>query len=387
MRWLWRSLVTLAACAASCTTVARAQVVVSARGGVYSDSDRTTVLRTNAAAKDTFGRYTVGLDEAVDVVTSASVDVRTSAAVDVTSSASARAPKMHDRRFQTNLSLGWNDGVGHTATASAFAAFERDYRSVGGAVRGTFDLFERNTTLIAAFNASSDVVESMLDPTFSASSSGAGWALGIAQLLTTRSALRVRYDGTYRTGYLASPYRTVRFGNWTTETTPEGATVFVHTIGPALPEKVPETRLRHALAAELLGEIAPRLSALLSYRFGFDDWGVQSHTVSPELRFLIRDGAVLRLVYRFYLQRGAEFFRGKYLLDPAAYPHFTSDKELGDMRGHEAGVGVRFSRGKNEADTRSLDASVHVARYQYPGFALLDARSAILFDLGGSFDL
>lgn len=386
MRWLRRSLVTLAIGAASCTVEARAQTVVSARGGVYSDSDRTTVFRTNAAAKKTFGRITVGVDEAVDVVTSASVDVRTSAAVDVTSGASARSPKMHDRRFQTTLSLGWNDGVGHTATASAFAAFERDYRSVGGAVRGTFDVFERNTTLIGAFNASSDAVTSMLDPTFTARSSGCGYAFGVAQLLSARSALRLRYDGSYRAGYLASPYRSVRFGNWTTETTPEGATVFLHTIGAALPENVPETRLRHALAAELLTEIVPRLGALVSYRFGFDDWGVQSHTVSPELRFLLYDGAVLRLVYRWYAQRGAEFFRGKYVLDPAAYSHFSSDKELGDMRGHELGIGVRFARGKNEPDTRSIDASLHFARYDYPGFALLDARSALIFDLGGTFD-
>jgi hypothetical protein len=386
------SLVAVAVCAASCAVEAHAgepTAIVSARGGVYSDSDRTTVFRTNASARKTFGPWSLGVDEAVDIVTSASTDVRTSGAVDVTTGASARAPRMHDRRFQTNLSFGWNDGVGHTATASAFAAFERDYRSLGGAVRGTFDLFERNTTVIGALNTSFDEVTSVLDPTFSAHSSGAGYALGVAQLLGRRSALRARYDGSYRSGYLASPYRSVRFGNWTTEVTPEGYTTFVHTIGPSagVPEKLPDTRVRHAITLEVLHELLPRLGTLVSYRFGIDSWNVQSHTIAPELRFLLYDGAVARLVYRFYQQRGADLFRGKYVLDPGAYAYFTSDKELGDMYGHEVGIGVRFARGKNEPDTRSFDANLHWTRYQYPGFALLDARSAIILDLGGTLDL
>lgn len=394
MSWcsLRHSFVAVAACVASCTVEAHAgepAAVVSARGGLYSDSDRTTVFRTNASARKTFGKWSVGVDEAVDIVTSASTDVRTSGALDVITGASGQAPRMRDRRLQTNVSVGWNDGVGHTGTASAFVAFERDYRSVGGAVRGTFDLFDRNTTLIGAFNASSDLVTSVLDPSFSAHSSGAGYAFGVAQLLDKKSAVRLRYEGAYRTGYLASPYRSVRFGNWTTETTNEGFTTFVHTIGPnaGLPEKLPESRLRHAVSVDVLHEILPRLGAMISYRFGVDSWNVQSHTLGPELRFLMYDGAVARLVYRHYRQRGADLFRGKYMLDPAAYPYFTSDKELGDMIGHELGVGVRFGRGKNEPDTRAFDVNLHWARYRYPGFALLDARSAIILDLGGTLDL
>lgn len=362
----------------------------SLRGGVYTDTDKTTVVRAVAAAQKTFGPATLALDEAIDVVTSASVDVRTSPTLDVLSSASARSPRMRDRRFQTTATVTLDGGGGRTLAASGSFAVERDYFSAGGGLRGTLDFFERNTTLFAGANASHDVVSSMLDPTFERTSDGIGYAAGVAQVLGRRVAGRVRYDGSARFGYMASPYRHVRFGNYTMTQTPEGAVTFSGTIGPTagLPEHVPDTRIRHAATAEIVAELFPRLSALVNYRFAIDSWSVLSYTGSGELRWLACDACVMRLSYRYYHQIGAEFWRGRYRLDPNAYSYFTADKELGDMRSHDVGAGPSFEFRRDEPTgvAGKLDATVHAIRFDYPGFALLDGKTALVIDVGAALE-
>jgi hypothetical protein len=362
------------------TAGARADVSVEQRAGIYADGDRTTVIRSLTAASATSGRWTASAHESVDVVTSASTDVRSSAHLDALSSASAVHPQMSDRRFETQASASWNDGTGHQAGFSLVGATERDYTSLGGGLSGSFDLRGRNTTLLAGLDATANHVTSVDDPAFDERMGETGYSAGVAEVVTPADALRFRYDGSYAGGYQASPYRTVRFGDWRTAFRPGGdGLLFLDTIGPAggLPEKLPDTRLRHALVGEWLHAIGDRLGLLVQARGSTDDWGVSSAGALGELRFASAR-MTWRASVRLYAQRAASFYREKYVMAASAYDFYTSDKELGVEYGAIGSFDAGWSLGRGFV----LDGRVEVMGYAYPEFALLGGRAGIFGELG-----
>jgi hypothetical protein len=97
-----------------------------------------------------------------------------------------------------------------------------------------------------------------------------------------------------------------------------------------VPERVPDLRLRHAVAGALRAYLPTRTTAILAYRFYADDWGVVSHT--PEVRLVqeVRAGLDLRLRYRYNTQTAADFYKPVYmqieLTDPSVY--VTDDEKL-----------------------------------------------------------
>jgi hypothetical protein len=368
---------------------AEAQQLVNAgiREGIYADSDHTQVYRSLLSAQAAMKRFTLSVQEEIDVLTSASVDVRSSPFLDAVTGASVTAPHMSDQRFETNLAGGWNDGQGHAAAVSAVYAHERDYDSVGGGVTTSWDFFERNTTLLGGINGSHNVVTSIADRTFSRTLAALGYSLGVAQVITPRDALRVRYDGAYLDGYQASPYRAVRFGNWTTALRPGGdGLLFLNTMGPAdgLPEKLPGSRTRHAGTLEWVHALNSRVALSGSYRLAYDDWGVLANTLGAELRGM-RKRWQGRIGYRFYWQGSADFYQEKYVLGPDAYRSYTSDKELGEVHGHSGSADVGYTLLAPRPGRRIegvLDAKVEYLYYQYPDFALLSDRSSVFGEVG-----
>jgi hypothetical protein len=359
------------------------------RQGIYTDSDRTQVLRSLVAVDAALGRWRLSARESIDIVTSASIDVRTSPALDAVSSASGVS--MSDRRFETTVGGAYDDGKGHTLGLSAFHATERDYQSVGAALSGSVDVAERNTTLFASGSYAHDSVSSIIDATFSRTLGEVSYGVGIAQVLAPGDALRLRYDGAYMNGYQASPYRNVRFGNWTTTTMRSGGRggestiVFMNTIGSAdgLPELEPETRIRHALVLEWTHGFSDEVGLLASARAGTDSWGVQSATLGAELR-LTQSSWQLRAGYRFYVQGAADFFLDRYTSASTAYTYYTSDKELGQEQGHIGSLDLAYivRDWPGNGDRTLLDARAEVLYYSYPGFPLIGSRTSGFLEAG-----
>ena len=368
------------------------------QGGVYADSDRTTVWRTLGQLSSTWGNWALDGRVGVDAVTSASIDVRTSpqlGAVDVVTSASGRSMtsggQMTDTRYEVTGGGTWNDTHGKTATLTASAAHERDYDSVSGGWNGSIDVLDRTTTILGGASVTDNRVSSVLDPTYHGKMFAAGWSLGLARVLTPDDALRLRYDGRGAWGDQASPYRYVRFGDWTTTTMPTGQIVFANTIGGAsgLPEKVPEERLSHALVLEWVHALGNHVGVHPSLRVGHDSWGVDSVTAACDLRIALPDWR-LAVGYRYYQQTSASFFEDKYTMAPAAYTYWTSDKELGDQRGHLVNLelGIVLHEPTSVHETRLLlDLRADVFRYEYPGFVLLSNRLSTFVSAGLTWEL
>jgi Protein of unknown function (DUF3570) len=370
-----------------------APITGALRTGLYSDSDQTIVFRALGLIAGEVGRWVLRSSFTADVVSSASIDVRSSAAlskVDVTTTASGRTStsggKMFDRRLAASLGAGWNDGRGHSVNLNAVYANEKDYNSVGGGVNGSVDLFDRTTTLLGGLSFTQNWIGSTLDSGFAQKMYSLAWSIGVAQVLARRDALRLRYDGSWADGYQASPYRTVRFGDWTATPGANQAIMFGGTIGSpdGLPERLPDGRIRHALTAEWVHSFMEELALHTELRLGTDSWGVMSAAAGAELRVATRKWRA-RLGYRFYAQSNADFYRPKYLLAPENYAWYTSDKELSREYGHIAGLGISRvlkQPARPGAVPLLFDLTATYMHYDYPQFVLLKARDSGFVELG-----
>jgi len=368
------------------------------RGGAYVDTDGTRVLRTIGILGKTYGRWHVDGSFTVDAVTSASIDVRTSPAlskVDTITSASGISTtsggQMHDTRYQGTGGVGWKDSAGHAASATAALASETDYKSISAGLNGSYDILDRNATLLGGVSVTDSWVSSVLDSTFHGKLFAVGWSAGLARVLTRNDALRLRYDGKASEGYQGSPYRNVRFGDWTTMTNADHQVIFSNTIGSAdgLPERVPQSRISHALTLEWVHSLAAGIGLHPSLRAAHDSWGVTSTTAALDLR-IARATWRLDTGYRYYRQWGADFFEGKYLDDPSMYRYYTSDKELGQQVGHLVTLDIArvLIDKEQESDSRLMfDLHLDLVRYSYPGFLLLSARSSAFVEAGLIWEL
>ncbi len=367
------------------------------RGGIYHDSDNTTVYRLLGVLARTFGNWNVNGSVGIDAVTSASVDVRSSPAlskVDVITSASGRSSTsggvMTDQRYQVTGGAGWKDSSGHATGITAAVAKETDYASVSGGLNGQYDILDRTTTLLGGFTLTDNWVSSVLDPNIHGKLFALSYSAGIARVLTRDDAIRLRYDGKADFGDMASPYRQVRFGDWTTRMTDHQIT-FSNTIGSAdgLLERVPQERIGHAAVLEWVHSLATGIGLHPEVRLGHDSWNINSLTAAIDLRIARRMWR-MRLGYRFYMQSAAEFFHDKYTMDPSMYTYYTSDKELGDQYGHLGSFDIQYvlsdSDGPNDRKLL-LDLQLDAVHYTYPGFTLLPSRDSVFVSAGLSWEL
>jgi hypothetical protein len=367
------------------------------RTGLYSDSDQTRVFRFLGLVDGTRGDWSLDASVGVDAITSASTDVRSSPLgnVDVITGASGRTSTsggtMTDRRIQATTGVTWDDGDGHTARVDAVAANERDYHSAGGGVNGSFDILGRSTTLLGGLDLTENWISSVLDDTLHERSDAFGWSGGVSRALTPDDLLRVRYDGEYAHGYQASPYRNVRFGDWTTTTNAFHQIMFANTIGDAdgLPENEPRTRVRHAVTTEWLHAFGDEVGIHAALRLAHDSWSVDSATASLDLR-VVKERWRLEAGYRFYAQSAADFYLPKYTSDPSTYTYFTSDKDLGEVIGHLGSVS--WTRVLKEPDDFEqprllLDLRLDLFRYRYVDYLLMPSRTSAFVQIGLTWEI
>ena len=367
------------------------------RFGVYRDSDQTTVLRVLGVVAQSWAHWLVTGSFGVDAVTSASVDVRSSpglSKVDVTTGASGRSStsggQMTDTRYQATGGAGWKDSYGHAVNATSAVAIETDYASISAGLNGAYDLRARTLTLLGGFTLTNNWISSVLDTTLHQTMFAGGWSAGAALVVTRDDALRVRYDGKVADGYQASPYRNVRFGDWTAVLGQQQIT-FSNTIGSVdgMPERVPDRRISHAAVLEWVHSLAPGLGLHPELRVTHDSWGIDALSAALDLR-IARPTWKMLVGYRFYLQSRADFFEPKYTQAPTMYTFYTSDKELGDQTGHALRLDLShvLIDADRAGDARMMfNLQLDAVHYVYPGFTLLPSRDSVFAMIGVSWEL
>jgi hypothetical protein len=311
------------------------------------------------------------------------------------------------------LDIGWTQPFARLYTLTAGLGFstEYDYTHLGVNLGVTRDFNRRNTTVSAGVAYAQEDIDPvggtplplalMQDVGDDSSKAGADtkdvidMLLGVTQVLGPSTVLRVNYSYSDSSGYLTDPYKILSVVDPVT-----GDTVArVPAPGVAGPSGVyryesrPDTRTKHGVYAELKHDFTGKVLGV-SYRFGTDDWGVDSHTLDARLRWPIGERGYVEPHLRYYTQTAADFYRFS-LIDGAPLPSFASaDARLAELEGVTLGLkyGHRTVSGSEwnarvELYTQSgsvADEQVignQVSREQFPGL------DAVIVQVGYRFRL
>ncbi len=318
---------------------------------VRSDSNATQVVSPKVEAS---GQATEKL--AIDA--SYEIDAWSGASIDVTTAATAR---IREVRHEVNTGGSYEHET-TTASASYRHSNEPDYQSHGVALGVSRDFARRNTTLGLNLLGSRDVVGRVGDPFFARAQWTGGAQLRASQVLSSTSLVQLRYDLLSAHGFQASPYRWVALGG---SGTCFGDAAF------CVPENVPEARYRHAIMADYRRALGTEFSVGLGYRYYVDSWGVQSHTASPDVAYVLSDAAHLRLRYRYYTQGEADFYRQRYADSMTTSGYVTRDRKLSAFYSHEADLSYTHDVSFAER-TASVAMQSGLTRFRYLGFTGLE---------------
>jgi hypothetical protein len=226
------------------------------------------------------------------------VDHVSGASIDVLSQAS----QIRDERIQKSATLEFvHDKT--TYTASYSGSVERDYRSDTASIAMKQDMFGDLTTLSLAFANTVDKV---------GENNGTAWVpviswLGHAQsrsydidwsqILTKNLIAGVNFNVITDWGYLANPYRSIRYLD---AGTPKG-----YSLGSQI---YPDTRTSTAVQLEAKYFLPYRAAITGSFRYFRDTWSIVGKTFEVDYTHPISNIWILEGRFRYYTQNNANFY-------------------------------------------------------------------------------
>ena len=263
-----------------------------------------------------------------DMISSASIVVKLSAS------------PYKETRQQESFSVDYLHGKS-TYTAGYIHSSEPDYKSDTAYYSVSQDMFGDLTTVSLGYrrgwdNVYRDIKDAATgrlenDPTFHARADHRGYTLALSQILTRNAILNLNYEAITDQGYLASPYRKIRYFD---PTVAGKAFTLADQIYPG-------TRTSNAASGTLKYFLPYRAAVSGQYRYFRDTWGIVGHTVEldytqPAFGHWIFDGSV-----RFYRQNAASFYSD--LFPRANYSNFMArDRELAAFHSLTLGVGASY---------------------------------------------
>jgi hypothetical protein len=258
-----------------------------------------------------------------DMISSASIDVRLSAS------------PYHETRKQESVGADYLHGKS-TYSAGFITSKEPDYKANTEYFAVSQDMFGDLTTLTLGYRrgwdqvfrdikAPSGVIEN--DPTFKARADHRGYSLALSQILTRNAILGFNYELLTDQGYLANPYRKIRY------LSPGQG------VGFTLADQVyPNTRTSYAAAGELKYYLPYRAALTGQYRFFRDTWGIRAHTLEFDYTQPVYKRFIFDASLRYYRQGAADFYSD--LFPRANYQNFMGrDRELAAFHSITIGAG------------------------------------------------
>ena len=235
---------------------------------------------------------------------------------------------------------------------------EFDYTSIGLNSTYSHDLNQRNTTLSAGLSFASDSISpkggiptafGVMQPvtgtqprTGSASETKTtiDVLFGVTQVIDKNSLLQFNYSYSQADGYLTDPFKVISVVDGTT------GLPIIEDVGTNLSRVVfenrPDSRTKHSLFTQykryLSGDVLD-----ISYRYMFDDWEIDSHTIDFKYRWKTAENRFWQPHIRYYQQSEAEFYKPYYVsgAQPVAGSNntfATADYRLGEMTTTTLGI-------------------------------------------------
>ena len=148
----------------------------------------------------------------------------------------------------------------------------------------------------------------------------------LSQIVNKRLQFSLSVGLIHQFGLLNTPYHRVYFE------------------GEDLPrvERLPDQKLRIPISARLNYFLGDRIVLRSFYRYYWDTFGIEAHTINIEIPVKITNFIALQPFYRIHDQKGSRYFAPYLGHDPNA-EYYTSDYDLSSFTSHFVGAGFKYS--------------------------------------------
>lgn len=314
------------------------------------DGGGVEVMSSGVAARKTFGgNIAFGAHFQADAVTGASVDVVSTAS------------PYEDRRDEFAGSVDYL--MGDTVISAAYTLSEEDdYSADTLTVDTAQDVFGGMTTIKLGFSRGWDEVR-RVDTDFAEDVNHWLFRAGASQILTPKWILELGYEAIADEGYLNNPYRSARV------------------LGAAVPERYPRTRTSNSVALRTLHALPMSAAAHVGYRYFWDTWTIQAHTVELGYNQYLGPRVIVELRYRYNVQTSASFYADNFTRE---YNYMARDKELSEFAGQSWGASVSYdvlgAHSQRWIQRGTVTASYDFLRFDYDTFTDVRTDAPYEFD-------
>jgi Protein of unknown function (DUF3570) len=258
------------------------------------------------------------------------------------------------------INLEWDVPLTNTLRGSIGGNFSReyDYQSLGFNASLSQDINQRNTTLSIGMSFNNDTWDPVggvpvgftVMPSAPAKKSIDGAKVdksinellfGVTQVINRQTLMQLNYSRGQGDGYLTDPYKII------TVLANDGSGN-LRASNPYVYENRPNKRLYQSLYWKTVHQFNNEHVLNLSYRYFWDDWGVQSHTLDMRYRIDVKGGHYWQPHLRYYQQGPADFYR-QTIIDgeEATLAAASADYRLGEFNTQTIGLkyGYEFKNG------------------------------------------
>jgi len=325
----------------------------------YNGGDITVEGPSVLVQKKVGGSFSFSAGYYEDMISSASIDVKLSAS------------PYHETRKQENVGVEYLHGK-TTYSMGYIHSKEPDYTANTTFYSISQDMFGDLTTVtIGCRRAWGQIFRDIKqpdgvivnDPTFHERADHRGYTLSISQILTRNLIADFNYELLTDQGYLANPYRKIRY------LSPGQGQGFT------LADQVyPNTRTSNAASIQMKYYLPWRAAVAGQYRFFRDTWGIVGHTIEADYTQpwgqWVFDGTV-----RWYTQTHADFYSD--LFPYANYQNFMArDRELASFTDWTVGAGASYQF--NVPGAPWINRSTANVRFDHLFIDYKDFRNALL---------
>lgn len=150
--------------------------------------------------------------------------------------------------------------------------------------------------------------------------------LTLSQVVNKNFQLAFLSDVGYQQGLLATKFNRVYFGD----------------LSNVKSEKLPDTRFKLPVGVRANYFLGDRIVLRTFYRYYWDNWGINSHTISLEPSIKLSAFSSLSVPYRYYTQTAADYFKPIFL-HGLAEEFYTSDYDLSKFSSNMIGLGYKIT--------------------------------------------
>ncbi len=384
----------------------------------YSEADRVSAAEAIFNAKKTYNDDSIlNLKLTIDALTGASAngavaqpDIQTFTRPSGKGDYNIKADDtplddtFHDTRVQFNAQWTQALAQNYTGSVGAHMSKEYDYLSLGVNGNIAYDFNKKNSTISFGLSHFQDTFtpEGGIPKSFASmpvayhdnedkggheatrigsddDKTTSDVMVGFTQVINRNMVTQFNYSYSIVDGYLTDPFKILSL---------------VNNSGIAqdyLYENRPDERTKQSVFAQTKYHF-DEVILDVSYRYMWDDWEIDSHTVDTRFYIPLGDGSYLEPHLRFYQQTAAEFYQ-PFLMQGETLPEFASaDYRIGEMTAYTIGLkyGMKLDGGNDlsfrlEYYSQSPESAGHKAPGALADMDLYESIDAIIAQVSYSF--